>query len=201
MHAARQPAVRAANTRDGSYRCPSTPVQAGRRTTRRRTVGRSHSMRWERASGGQKAKVAASSLESSLVNGKKKRTRTTPQGGTQHHRGAPAHRARTHRRGGAAGAHRRGAQHRRARGPQGSTTPRGAPAHKGAAPTRQQPETKLLSDPQARHKTDGVSTLAWRFSSLGPARLATYGHIVLCLHCSARAGGLRNSMARHGRGL
>jgi len=30
---------------DDGYRCPSTPDQAGRRTTRGRTVGRSHSVR------------------------------------------------------------------------------------------------------------------------------------------------------------
>jgi len=38
-------------------------------------------------------------------------------------------------------------------------------------------------------------------SSLGPAGLAAYGHIVLCVPRSARAGGLRDGMACHDRGL
>jgi len=63
--------------------------QAWRRTTRRRAEGRSHSVRWERASGGQKAKVSATSLESSLLKGEKASARTTPRGGTRTRDQAP----------------------------------------------------------------------------------------------------------------
>ena len=38
-------------------------------------------------------------------------------------------------------------------------------------------------------------------ASLGPAGLASYGHIVLYVPHLARDGGLRDGMARHGRGL
>jgi len=131
------------NICDGGSRCPSTPVQAGRRTTRRRTVGRSHSVRWERASGGQRAKVSATSLDQ-VSSKARKRAPEQHRRGAQHHRGAPAHRARTHRRGGGQQAPTAGGQHRRAGGPQRGTTPRGAPAHKGAAPTRQQVPTRIL---------------------------------------------------------
>jgi len=80
--------LRMALETDGGYRCPSTPVQAGRRTTRRRTVGRSHSMRWERASGGQKAKMSVTSLGQVSSKARKRAPEqhrgghTTPQGGT-----------------------------------------------------------------------------------------------------------------------
>ena len=38
-------------------------------------------------------------------------------------------------------------------------------------------------------------------SSLGPAGPASYGHIVMYVPRLARAGGLRDGMTRHGRGL
>ena len=38
-------------------------------------------------------------------------------------------------------------------------------------------------------------------ASLGPAGLASYGHIVLYVPHLARDGGLRDGMVRHGRGL
>jgi len=38
-------------------------------------------------------------------------------------------------------------------------------------------------------------------SSLGPTGLASYGHIVSCVPRLARDGGLRDGIARHGRGL
>ena len=38
-------------------------------------------------------------------------------------------------------------------------------------------------------------------SGLGPAGLASYGHIVMYVPRLARAGGLRDGMTRHGRGL
>jgi len=67
--------------KDGGYRCPSTPVQAGRRTTRRRTVGRSHSVRWERVSGGQKAKMSATSLDQVSSKARKRAPEQHRRGG------------------------------------------------------------------------------------------------------------------------
>ena len=75
-----------AHDADGGYRCPSTPVQAGRCTTRRRTVGRSHSMRWERASGGQKTKVSVTSLDQVSSKARKRALKQHRRGARQHHR-------------------------------------------------------------------------------------------------------------------
>ena len=83
-------------------------------------------------------------IKSQVSSKARKRAPEQHRRGAQHHRGAPAHRARTHRRGGGQQAPTAGGQHRRAGGPQRGTTPRGAPAHKGAAPTRQQVPTRIL---------------------------------------------------------
>jgi len=86
-------------------------------------------VRWERASGGQKAKVSATSLESSFVKGEKARARTTPQGGTTPQEGTGTQGQNPPQGGGSK------------RLPQGGTTPQGgAPpgGHNTAGGTRTQ---------------------------------------------------------------
>jgi len=65
---------------------------------------------------------------------------TTPQGGTRTRGKNPPQGGAAH---GGARAHHRGA-HNTAGGAQGGTTPRGAPAHRGVPPTRQQRACLLL---------------------------------------------------------
>jgi len=66
--------------------------------------------------------------------------------------------------------------------------------------TREHPNQYLSLTPSTPQYRRGLYPSV-ACSSLGPAGLASYGQIVLCVPRSARAGGLRNGMARHDRGL
>ena len=66
--------------------------------------------------------------------------------------------------------------------------------------TREHPKQNFSLTPSTSQYRRGLYPSV-ACSSLGPAGLASYGHIVLCVPRSARADGLRDGMARHGRCL
>jgi len=71
------------------------------------------------------------------------------------------------------------------------------PAHRE---TREHPKQNLFLTPSTPQYRRGLYPSV-ACSSLGPAGLAFYGHIVLCVPRLARDGGLRDGMLRHSRGL